>query len=97
LSIGRKLPIADPSTKELEGCIPVRIGVKKLKSSIIPGRGKLIGDGLIRRKTRTSTSGKRGNGARLFKKESKKEGSALEEPRTEAGGDPDKAGVASEG
>jgi hypothetical protein len=28
--------------KELEGYIPVRIGVKKLKSSIIPGRGKLI-------------------------------------------------------
>jgi hypothetical protein len=28
--------------KELEGYVPVRIGVKKLKSSIIPGRGKLI-------------------------------------------------------
>jgi hypothetical protein len=32
-----------------------------------------------------------------FKKESKKEGSALEELRTEAGGDPDETGVASEG
>jgi hypothetical protein len=32
-----------------------------------------------------------------FKKESKKEGSTLEEPRTEAGRDPDKTGVASEG
>jgi hypothetical protein len=31
------------------------------------------------------------------KKESEKEGLALEEPRTEAGRDPDKAGVASEG
>jgi hypothetical protein len=42
LSIGKKLPIADPSMKELEGYIPVRIGVKKLKSSIIPGKDKLI-------------------------------------------------------
>jgi hypothetical protein len=42
LSTGRKLPIADPSMKELEGYIPVRIGVKKLKSSIILGREKLI-------------------------------------------------------
>jgi hypothetical protein len=32
-----------------------------------------------------------------FKKESKKEGSALEKPRTEAGGDPDDTGVASKG
>jgi hypothetical protein len=32
-----------------------------------------------------------------LKKESEKEGSALEEPRTEAGEDPDKEGVASEG
>jgi hypothetical protein len=32
-----------------------------------------------------------------FKKESKKEGSALEEPRTEVGGDPDETGVASKG
>jgi predicted nucleic acid-binding Zn-ribbon protein len=31
------------------------------------------------------------------KKESEKEGSALEKPRTEVGGDPDKAGVASKG
>jgi hypothetical protein len=42
LSIGRKLPIADPSMKELEGYIPVRISAKKLKSSIILGRGKMI-------------------------------------------------------
>jgi hypothetical protein len=42
LSIGRKLSIADPSMKELEGYILVRIGVKKLKSLIIPGRDKLI-------------------------------------------------------
>jgi hypothetical protein len=42
LSIGRKLPITDPSMKELEGYIPMRIGVKKLKSSIIPRRDKLI-------------------------------------------------------
>jgi hypothetical protein len=41
-SIGRKLSIADPSMKELEGYIPARIGVKKLKSLITPGRGKLI-------------------------------------------------------
>jgi hypothetical protein len=42
LSTGRKLPIADPSMKELEGYIPVTIGVKKLKSLITPRRGKLI-------------------------------------------------------
>jgi hypothetical protein len=42
LSIGRKLSIADPSMKELEGYIPVTIGVKKLKSLITPGSGKLI-------------------------------------------------------
>jgi hypothetical protein len=34
--------MADPSMKELEGYIPVRIGVKKLKSLITLGRGKLI-------------------------------------------------------
>jgi hypothetical protein len=32
-----------------------------------------------------------------FKKESKKEGVTLEEPRTEAGGGPDETGVASKG
>jgi hypothetical protein len=31
LSIGKKLPIADPSMKELEGYIPVTIGVKKIE------------------------------------------------------------------
>jgi hypothetical protein len=51
--------------KELEGYILARIDVKKLKSLIIPGKGKLIRGGLIKRKTRTTTSGKRGNGARL--------------------------------
>jgi hypothetical protein len=51
--------------KELEGYIPVTIGVKKLKSLITLGRGKLIKDGLIRKKTKTTTSGKKGNGARL--------------------------------
>jgi hypothetical protein len=30
LSIGRKLPIADPSMRELEGYILVTIGVKKI-------------------------------------------------------------------
>jgi hypothetical protein len=42
LSIGRRLSIADPSMKDLEGYILARIGVKKLKSMIIPGRDKLI-------------------------------------------------------
>jgi hypothetical protein len=42
LSTGRKLPIADPSMKELEGYILARIGVKKLKSLIIPKRDELI-------------------------------------------------------
>jgi hypothetical protein len=42
LNIGRRLPIADPSMKQLEGYILERIGVKKLKSLIIPGRDKLI-------------------------------------------------------
>jgi hypothetical protein len=32
LSTGRKLPIADPSTKDLEGFTRMGIGVKKLKS-----------------------------------------------------------------
>jgi hypothetical protein len=42
LSTGRKLPIADLSMKELEGYIPVTIGIKKLRSLITPGRGRLI-------------------------------------------------------
>jgi hypothetical protein len=42
LSTGRRLPIADPSMKELEGYTLVRIGVKKLKSLIIPGKGRPI-------------------------------------------------------
>jgi hypothetical protein len=42
LSIGRRLPIADPSMKEMEGYILARIGVKKLKSLIVPGRDELI-------------------------------------------------------
>jgi hypothetical protein len=64
LSTGRRLPIADPSMIELEGSILTRIGAKKLKSLFIPGKGKLIQSGLIKRKMRMSTSGKRGNGAR---------------------------------
>jgi hypothetical protein len=64
-STGRRLPIADPSMRELEGYILARIGAKKLKSLIIPEKGKLIYGGLIKSKTRTSTSGRRGNGARL--------------------------------
>jgi hypothetical protein len=81
--------------KELEGYILVRISVKKLKSLIIPGKDKPIQSGLIRRKTRTSTSSKRAMVPAWPKKESEKEGSTLEESRTEAGRDPDKAGVAS--
>jgi hypothetical protein len=50
--------------RELEGSILTGIGAKKLKSLIILEKGKLIQGGLIKRKTRTSTSGKRGNGAR---------------------------------
>jgi hypothetical protein len=42
LSIGRTLPFADPSMKELEGYILARISAKKLKSLIIPGKGKQI-------------------------------------------------------
>jgi hypothetical protein len=42
LSTGRRLPIADPSMKEFEGYILARIGVKKLKSLIIPEKGKMI-------------------------------------------------------
>jgi hypothetical protein len=42
LSTGRRLPIADPSMRELEEYILARIGAKKLKSSIIPGKGKPI-------------------------------------------------------
>jgi hypothetical protein len=64
LSTGRKLPIADPSTKELEGSAPTGIGAKKLKSSIIPGSAKLISNGLIKRRMKMTTSGRKGNGAR---------------------------------
>jgi hypothetical protein len=42
LSTGRKLPIADPSTRELGGFTLTGIGAKKLKSLITPGSGKLI-------------------------------------------------------
>jgi hypothetical protein len=65
LSTGKRLPIADPSMRELEGSILTGIGAKKLKSLIIPGKGKLIQGGLIKKRTKASTSGRRGNGARL--------------------------------
>jgi hypothetical protein len=39
---GRRLPIANPSMGEFEGSILTGIGAKKLKSLIIPGKGKLI-------------------------------------------------------
>jgi hypothetical protein len=42
LSTGKKLPIADPSMRELEGSTLTRIGAKKLKSLITPGSGELI-------------------------------------------------------
>jgi hypothetical protein len=64
LSTGRKLPIADPSTKELEGSTLMGIGAKKLKSSIIPGSAELTSDGLIRRRMKMTMSGRKGNGAR---------------------------------
>jgi hypothetical protein len=83
--------------KELEGYIPVRIGAKKLKSLITPGRDKLICGGLIRKKMRMSTSAKGAMVPAWFKKESKKEGSALEELRAEAGGDLDETSVAPKG
>jgi hypothetical protein len=41
-STGRRLPIADPSTRELEGFILARIGAKILKSLIILGKSKLV-------------------------------------------------------
>jgi hypothetical protein len=40
------------------------IGAKKLKSLIILGNGKLISGGLIKRRMKMTTSGRRGNGAR---------------------------------
>jgi hypothetical protein len=49
--------------RELEGSILTGIGAKKLKSLIMPGKGKLIQGGLIKKRTKTSTSGKGGNGA----------------------------------
>jgi hypothetical protein len=64
LSTGRKLPIADPSMRELEGYTLMMIGVrKKMRSLITPERGKLIKDGLI--KKQTNISGKKDSGARL--------------------------------
>jgi hypothetical protein len=91
LSTGGRLPIADPSMRELGGSTLTGIGAKKLKSLITPENGKLILGGLIKRRTRTSISGIRGNGALPCSEET---GSALEEPRAEAGWGPDKAGVA---
>jgi hypothetical protein len=64
LSIGRRLPIADPSTRELEGSNLMGIGAKKLKLLIILGSGVLISGGLIKRRMKMTTSGRRGNGAR---------------------------------
>jgi hypothetical protein len=52
--------------RELEGYILVTIGIKKqLRSLITPERGKLIRDGLIKKKMNTNTSGKKDSGARL--------------------------------
>jgi hypothetical protein len=66
LNIGRRLSIADPSMRELEGCILVTIGVKKqLRSLITPGKGKLTRDGLIKKKRNMSTFGEKDSGARL--------------------------------
>jgi hypothetical protein len=42
LSTGRRLPIADPSMRELGGSTLTGIGAKKLKSLITPESGKLI-------------------------------------------------------
>jgi hypothetical protein len=41
---------------------------------ITPGRGKLIRDGLIKKKKNTNTSGKRDSGARLAGGKAKREG-----------------------
>jgi hypothetical protein len=41
------------------------IGAKKLKLLIILGSGVLISGGLIKRRMKMTTSGRRGNGARL--------------------------------
>jgi hypothetical protein len=64
LSTGRKLPIVDPSMRELEGSTLMGIGAKKLKSLIILGSGKLTSGGLIKKRMKMTTSGRRGNGAR---------------------------------
>jgi hypothetical protein len=40
------------------------IGAKKLKSSIILGNGRLTSGGLIKRRMKMTTSGKKGNGVR---------------------------------
>jgi hypothetical protein len=40
------------------------IGDKKLKSLIILGSGELTSGGLIKRRMKMTTSGRRGNGAR---------------------------------
>jgi hypothetical protein len=76
LSTGRKLPIADPSTRDLEGSTLMGIGVKKLKSSIIPGNAKLISGGLIKKRTRMTTSGRRGSGARPAYAKARRDGSS---------------------
>jgi hypothetical protein len=52
------------------------IGAKKLKSLITPESGKLILGGLIKRRMKTTTSGKRGNGARLAYARVRKDGSS---------------------
>jgi hypothetical protein len=52
------------------------IGAKKLKSLIILGSGKLTSGGLIKKRTRTATSGRRGSGARLAYARVRKDGSS---------------------
>jgi hypothetical protein len=66
LNIGRKLSIADPSMKELEGYIPATVGVYKyMKSMITQGKDMLIKNGLIKKNRNASTYGKKDSGAHL--------------------------------
>jgi hypothetical protein len=52
------------------------IGAKKLKSLIILGSGKLTSGGLIKRRMKMTTSGRRGNGARPACEKARRDGSS---------------------
>jgi hypothetical protein len=68
-----------------------------MKSMITQGKDIRIKSGLIKRNMNANTSARRTVVLAWLEEKPKEKGSALEEPRTEAGGNQEKAGVASKG